>query len=147
MAYKSSPRPTFDRPTHIPYAGVTRYLWGDDESSKVDDWIYVSSAKIHELVLAATGGCHSTEFRTVFGADGLHNEGIFPPIQNQRSACRQRGGDLLSHTGITVSTAALALSACSNSLRRHLTGARRLCANASYVDKPRMAMIGSATFR
>ena len=50
MAYKSSPRPTFDRPTHIPYAGVTRYLWGDEESGKVDDWIYVSSAKIHELV-------------------------------------------------------------------------------------------------
>src|SRR6188768_3629278 len=72
MAYKSSPRPTFDRPTHIPYTGVTRYLWGDDESGKVDDWIYVSSAKIHELVFGLpVGGAfrHSTEFRTVFGAD------------------------------------------------------------------------------
>ena len=72
MAYKSSPRPTFDRPTHIPYAGVTRYLWGDDESGKVDDWIYVSSAKIHELVFGLPPGAafrHSTEFRTVFGAD------------------------------------------------------------------------------
>ena len=72
MAYKSSPRPTFDRPTHIPYAGVTRYLWGDDESGKVDDWIYVSSAKIHQLVFGLPPGAafrHSTEFRTVFGAD------------------------------------------------------------------------------
>jgi quercetin dioxygenase-like cupin family protein len=74
MAYRSSPRPTFDRPTHIPYAGVTRYLWGDEESGKVDDWIYVSSAKIHELVFGLpVGGAfrHSTEFRTVFGADEL----------------------------------------------------------------------------
>ena len=72
MAYKSSPRPNFDRPTHIPYAGVTRHLWGDDISGKVDDWIYVSSNRIHELVfgLPPRGAFrHSPEYRTVFGAD------------------------------------------------------------------------------
>ena len=68
MAYKSSPRPTFDRPTHIPYAGVTRYLWGDDVSGKVDDWIYVSSAKIHELVFGlAPGGVVTTATKVLSG--------------------------------------------------------------------------------
>ena len=74
MAYKPSPRPTFDRPTHISYSCVTRYLWGDDTSGKVDDWIYVSSGKIHQLVFGLPpGGAfrHSAEFRTVFGADEL----------------------------------------------------------------------------
>jgi quercetin dioxygenase-like cupin family protein len=72
MAYKPSPRPTFDRPTHIPYAQVTRHLWGDEASGMVDDWIYVSSDKIHQLVFGLAPGQafrHSPEFRTVFGAD------------------------------------------------------------------------------
>ena len=72
MAYKPSPRPTFDRPTHIPYAQVTRHLWGDEASGTVDDWIYVSSDKIHQLVFGLAPGQafrHSPEFRTVFGAD------------------------------------------------------------------------------
>jgi quercetin dioxygenase-like cupin family protein len=72
MAYKPSPRPTFDRPTHIPYAAVTRHLWGDEQSGTVDDWIYVSSGKIHQLLFGLAPGQafrHSPEFRTVFGAD------------------------------------------------------------------------------
>lgn len=72
MGYKPSPRPTFDRPTHIPYAGVIRHLWGDEASGTVDDWIYVSSDKIHQLVFGLAPGHafrHSPEFRTVFGAD------------------------------------------------------------------------------
>jgi quercetin dioxygenase-like cupin family protein len=72
MAYKPSPRPVFDRPTAIPYAAVTRHLWGDAESGEVDDWIYVSSGKIHQLVFGLEpGGAfrHSHAFRTVFGAD------------------------------------------------------------------------------
>jgi quercetin dioxygenase-like cupin family protein len=72
MAYQSSPRPVFDRPTAIPYAAVTRHLWGDEQSGEVDDWIYVSSGKIHQLVFGLEpGGAfrHSPEFRTVFGAD------------------------------------------------------------------------------
>src|SRR5262245_19965771 len=50
MAYKSSPRPTFTVATHIPYAGVTRFLWGDETAGFVDDWIYASTDKIHQLV-------------------------------------------------------------------------------------------------
>ncbi len=50
MAYKSSPRPTFSEPTLIPYDKVTRYLWGDSEAGLVNDWIYLSSSKIHQLI-------------------------------------------------------------------------------------------------
>lgn len=72
MAYKSSPRPAFDRPTHIPYQNVTRYLWGDAEAGLVNDWIYLSSGKIHQLIFgfpAGEGFRHSESFRTIFGAD------------------------------------------------------------------------------
>ncbi len=75
MAYKPSPRPTFSEPTHLPYAAVTRYLWGDPEAGEVADWIYVSSAKIHHLVFGlAPGGAfrHSNEFRTIFAADQIY---------------------------------------------------------------------------
>jgi len=73
--YKSSPRPTFDGPTPIPYASVTRHLWGDADSGEVADWIYVSSGKIHQLVFGlAPGGIfrHSDAFRTVFAADEIY---------------------------------------------------------------------------
>ncbi|MDR0809490.1 MAG: cupin domain-containing protein [Gemmobacter sp.] len=72
MAYKSSPRPVFDKPTHIRYAEVTRHLWGDATTGFVDDWIYASTDKIHQLVFGLPGGGsfkHSEDFRTVFGAD------------------------------------------------------------------------------
>jgi mannose-6-phosphate isomerase-like protein (cupin superfamily) len=72
MAYKSSPRPTFDGPAPIPYAGVTRHLWGDDAAGRVDDWIYISSMQIHQLVFGLPpGGAfrHSPDYRTVFAAD------------------------------------------------------------------------------
>lgn len=72
MAYKSSPRPTFRGPAHIPYASVTRHLWGDPEAGLVDDWIYVSSDKIHQLVFGMPPGDgfrHSEAYRTVFAAD------------------------------------------------------------------------------
>lgn len=72
MAYKSSPRPVFDRPTHIRYQDVTRHLWGDAATGFVDDWIYASTDKIHQLVFGLPGGGsfkHSEDFRTVFGAD------------------------------------------------------------------------------
>ncbi len=36
MAYKPSPRPVFDKPSHIPYAGVTRHLWGEEDAGLVD---------------------------------------------------------------------------------------------------------------
>jgi mannose-6-phosphate isomerase-like protein (cupin superfamily) len=72
MSYRPSPRPAFDRATAIPYSQVTRHLWGDEESGMVDDWIYVSSQKIHQLVFGLPPGAafrHSPEYRTVFGAD------------------------------------------------------------------------------
>jgi quercetin dioxygenase-like cupin family protein len=72
MSYAPSPRPTFDRPTHISYNTVTRHLWGDEASGRVDDWIYVSSSKIHQLLFGLPPGGsfrHSPDFRTVFGAD------------------------------------------------------------------------------
>lgn len=70
----SSPRPSFLEPTHIPYASVTRHLWGDEDSGQVPDWVYVSSDKIHHLVFALPPGGrfqHSEAFRTVFAADEL----------------------------------------------------------------------------
>ena len=72
MAYKSSPRPVFDGPTPIPYTKVTRHIWGDVAAGQVDDWIYVSSGQIHQLVFGMPPGDgfrHSERFRTVFGAD------------------------------------------------------------------------------
>jgi quercetin dioxygenase-like cupin family protein len=72
MSYAPSPRPTFDRPAAIPYAQVTRHLWGEPGVGQVDDWIYVSSGQIHQLVFGLAPGHafrHSPEFRTVFGAD------------------------------------------------------------------------------
>jgi mannose-6-phosphate isomerase-like protein (cupin superfamily) len=75
MAYAPSPRPTFSEATHIPYAAVTRHLWGDPKAGEVADWIYVSSDKIHQLVFGlAPGGSfrHSDSFRTIFGADVLY---------------------------------------------------------------------------
>jgi mannose-6-phosphate isomerase-like protein (cupin superfamily) len=72
MAYKSSPRPVFDRPTAIPYASVTRHLWGDEQAGLVSDWIYVSSDKIHQLLFGMPPGqgfTHSESYRTIFAAD------------------------------------------------------------------------------
>jgi mannose-6-phosphate isomerase-like protein (cupin superfamily) len=75
MTYKASPRPTFEAPTAIPYAGVTRHLWGDEASGEVADWIYVSSDKIHQLVFGLPPGGvfrHSDGYRTVFAADEIY---------------------------------------------------------------------------
>jgi quercetin dioxygenase-like cupin family protein len=74
MTYTASPRPAFDRPTAIPYATVTRHLWGDAASGQVADWIYVSDAEIHQIVFGLGPGgrfTHSPAYRTVFAADEL----------------------------------------------------------------------------
>ena len=73
-AYRPSPRPTFDGPAAIPYAGVTRHVWGDAESGEVADWIYASTDRVHALVFGLAPGAwfrHSPEFRTIFGADEM----------------------------------------------------------------------------
>ena len=72
MGYSSSPRPTFDGPAHIPYEAVTRHLWGDEAAGEVADWIYVSSAHIHQLLFGVSSGRsfrHSDAYRTIFAAD------------------------------------------------------------------------------
>ncbi len=72
MGYKPSPRPTYDRPTAIPFADVTRHTWGNPEAGLVDDWIYVSSDLIHAIIFGLDPGKsfrHSEDFRTIFGAD------------------------------------------------------------------------------
>lgn len=72
MAYKPSPRPVFTTPTHIPYAAVTRHLWGEEDAGLVDDWIYASTDHIHQLVFGMQPGGffkHTDAFRTIFGAD------------------------------------------------------------------------------
>lgn len=72
MGYKSSPRPDFSEATPIPYSKVTRHVWGDAETGLVDDWIYASTGKIHQLVFGVAPGQgfkHSQSYRTVFGAD------------------------------------------------------------------------------
>jgi len=72
--YSPSPRPTFDVPTLITAAGVTRHIWGDQESGEVMDWIYLSSGMLHVLKFGVPPGGsfrHSPEFRTVFQADEL----------------------------------------------------------------------------
>ncbi len=48
--YRSSPRPQFAGPAAIPFATVTRHIWGDAEAGEVFDWIYGSTDKIHALV-------------------------------------------------------------------------------------------------
>jgi mannose-6-phosphate isomerase-like protein (cupin superfamily) len=72
VGYRASPRPTFERPTGLQFAEVTRHTWGDPEAGLVDDWIYVSSGLLHTIVFGMQpGSCfrHSEDFRTVFGAD------------------------------------------------------------------------------
>jgi quercetin dioxygenase-like cupin family protein len=70
--YAPSPRPSYDVPTLVNAATVTRHIWGDDQASEVADWIYVSSDRVHALVFGVPPGGsfrHSPEYRTVFGAD------------------------------------------------------------------------------
>ena len=74
MGYKPSPRPSFEAPTVIRAADAVRHTWGDEEAGFVEDWIYVSSQRIHAIVfgLEPDGAFrHSDSFRTVFAADEL----------------------------------------------------------------------------
>jgi quercetin dioxygenase-like cupin family protein len=70
--YRPSPRPTFDEATPLRRRDVVTYTWGDERSGEVLDWLYVSSAKIHQLVFGLAPHAsfrHSDEFRTIFAAD------------------------------------------------------------------------------
>ena len=73
-AYRPSPRPNFDEATPLRRTDVVTYTWGDEGSGEVQDWIYVSSEKIHQLVFGLPPGGvfrHSDEFRTIFAADEI----------------------------------------------------------------------------
>jgi quercetin dioxygenase-like cupin family protein len=74
MGYKPSPRPSFEGPTVIRAADAVRHTWGDEEAGLVEDWIYVSTQRIHAIVFGLPpGGAfrHSESFRTAFAADEL----------------------------------------------------------------------------
>ena len=74
MGYKPSPRPSFDAPTVLRADEVVRHTWGDAEAGFVEDWIYVSSQRIHAIVFGMPPGgrfTHSESFRTIFAADEL----------------------------------------------------------------------------
>jgi quercetin dioxygenase-like cupin family protein len=72
VGYSPSPRPTFERPTAIPHDHAVRHTWGDEASGQVEDWIYVSSDRLHAIVFGLPpGGAfrHSDAYRTIFAAD------------------------------------------------------------------------------
>jgi quercetin dioxygenase-like cupin family protein len=74
MGYKPSPRPAFSGPTAIRAEDAVRHVWGDEEAGHVQDWIFVSSERIHAIVFGLPpGGAfrHSDSFRTIFAADEL----------------------------------------------------------------------------
>ena len=74
MTYKPSPKPNFFKPTHIDYNKMETYLWGDNESGNVRDWIFVSNESLHQIIFGIEPGegfKHSEEYRTIFGADEL----------------------------------------------------------------------------
>jgi mannose-6-phosphate isomerase-like protein (cupin superfamily) len=82
MVYRPSPRPTFSEPSPIRAEDAVRHVWGDEEAGRVQDWIYVSSERIHAIVFGLAAGeafRHSDSFRTVFAADELLHilEGTF----------------------------------------------------------------------
>lgn len=50
-------------------------LWGDAEAGWVNDWVYVSSERLYQIVLSLPPGAHfghSERNRTIFGADELY---------------------------------------------------------------------------
>ena len=72
MTRRSSPRPTFDAPTAIPYDQAVLHLWGDAEAGYVGDRIYASSDLIHLIEFSLPPRArftHSDANRTVFAAD------------------------------------------------------------------------------
>ncbi|MDC0056927.1 cupin domain-containing protein [Alphaproteobacteria bacterium] len=74
MTYKPSPKPDFNKPTHIKYDSMETHIWGDDVTGKVKDWIYVSNSSLHQIIfgMEPRGNFkHSDQYRTIFGADEL----------------------------------------------------------------------------
>jgi quercetin dioxygenase-like cupin family protein len=75
MGRRPSPRPSYDKPTAIPYSEATLHLWGDQEAGYVEDRVFVSSDRIHQLELSLPPGGrfqHSDQNRTIFAADEFY---------------------------------------------------------------------------
>ena len=129
-----SPRPTFDRPAAIPAAEAIRFLWGDEVSGEVSDWIYASTDRIHMLVFALPPGghcLHSDAHRTVFGADvtyfvlaGSSSWRIRREAKSEWSRPERRSCSV-AIPGITSSRTASTSSVCSSFLRRLRRPVRR----------------------
>ncbi len=68
----ASPRPVYEGPSPIPFEKVARHTWGDEDSGQVEDWIYFSSDKVHQIIFTLQPGGsfrHSDRHRTIFAAD------------------------------------------------------------------------------
>jgi quercetin dioxygenase-like cupin family protein len=59
----------------VPFKSTTIQLWGDPDAGQVNDWIYVSSDKLYQIVFSLPPGKvfrHSERNRTIFGADEFY---------------------------------------------------------------------------
>ena len=75
MTRAPSPRTAFSGPTHIPFDQTIHRMWGDSESGKIPDWIYVSGENIHQMIFKLAPGQafrHSENYRTYFAADVVY---------------------------------------------------------------------------
>lgn len=70
-----SPRTEFTAPTLIPFANTLHRMWGDDESGRVPDWIFISGNKLHQMLFRLAprqAFKHSADYRTYFAADVVY---------------------------------------------------------------------------
>ena len=75
MTTNRLPTPLATDACAIPFESTKLKLWGDSDSGRVNDWIYVTSDKIHQIVFSLPPGSlfrHSDRQRTIFGADELY---------------------------------------------------------------------------
>lgn len=66
---------SFAGPAHIPYASVTKHIWGDSTAGLVSDWTYLSSEHLTQLLFGLPphrAFQHSEDFKTIFAADELY---------------------------------------------------------------------------
>ncbi|MDA2928238.1 cupin domain-containing protein [Acidobacteria bacterium AH-259-G07] len=59
-------------PTLLRYNDVPRWLWGDEKSGQVADWLYTTSDKIHFIMFSLRPGAywrHSNSFKPTYDAD------------------------------------------------------------------------------
>ena len=87
--YSPSPRPSFDGPAAIPYASVTRHIWGDPEAGEVADWIYASTERVHALVFGLAPGAGAC---TLAGYPGVDTGAGGPLVHAQRLPRGYMGG-------------------------------------------------------